>query len=225
MMISAGCPRDLDGGILEGLGMKVKYTELVPVFKANLQAVFELATTDELVEGLAWYRVAREAILDLAAAHGVSPAVAVLIVAALSPQCKWEDNLAVAEQIFARKPKVRSFGGCLKANILKAQDILRESATTLDAHFREAPKVRAFAANLGGNLDAVTVDTHAGQAAWADPLHNGKWTLAQYRVIASVYQKLALEVGLQPAALQAVVWVVWKRLYQPGAKRALSRAS
>mgnify|MGYP001567439355 CR=1 FL=1 len=79
----------------------------------------------------------------------------------------------------------------------------------------------AFAANLKGDLGKVTIDTHAGQAAWLSPILEGKWSPRQYECLAEVYVELAREVGYKPAEVQAVVWVVWKRLYSPSEKRRL----
>lgn len=189
-----------------------------PKLRANLRAVWAQATEADRVQGLAWYREANAIVHEWSAHYGVSVETVASVVAALSPQCRWERNLICATNVLDEKPM--SLGeGALPANYRKAEAILHDRATSILPYFKSAPKVASFQQNLQGNLEYVTVDTHVAQAALADPTIKTSLKWAQYVVFAEVYAAEAIKVGLSPAEYQAVIWVAWKRLYPPQDKR------
>jgi hypothetical protein len=81
--------------------------------------------------------------------------------------------------------------------------------------------VNAFARNLQGDGSAVTVDTHATQAALNDVTVTIGLTAARYAVFADAYRAAAMHAGLRPCDFQAVVWHIWKRKYPRGLKNKL----
>jgi len=197
--------------------------------RANLLRRYALASESDMVTGRAWYGTARDIIDDWARAYHVSRETAACVTAAISPQCEWTRNLIIADDILAgRNPSV---GGSLPRNVDKARAILGtmgdrsfDVQQVMSTAFPAGPKVNAFARNLAGDESAVTVDTHAAQAAVNDPtaFTNGVKP-AVYRIIAEVYQAAAAEVGITPAQFQAVIWTAWKRLYPRESKKAAMR--
>lgn len=115
--------------------------------------------------------------------------------------------------------------GALPANVRKAEAILRDRAISIMPYFKSAPKVASFQQNLQGNMEYVTVDTHAAQAALNDPTVRVKLIWKAYVRFAEAYAANAAEVGISPAAYQAILWVTWKRLHPPAEKRAAIRKS
>lgn len=153
-------------------------------------------------EAREWYGVAQGAADDLAARYGVTREAAAGVIAAMSPRQTWKGNLRAADVILhaaAHGLDLPAVG--LRSNARKAWKIAN-GAAPLDV--LGGPKVRAFFANIIGDLDAVTVDVWAARAAGVDPNH---LTAARYRAVADAYRRAAASIGLAPAILQAIVWV------------------
>ena len=67
----------------------------------NLLMVFEQATPQEVIEGLAWYDEAHKRACDIRDRYGVSLDVVAGVIGALSPRSRWDRNLADAERVIA----------------------------------------------------------------------------------------------------------------------------
>lgn len=194
----------------------------VEAARANFRALYALATPDEIASGRAWYDSARETIVQWANASGRSVANVAALVAVLSPQCDWERNLAAA---FALLNGDTVGAGPLPTSVEKARRVLDENLTDTRAVMPTGNKVAAFAANLAGDNDAVTIDTHMVEASRNSPDAIASFPKdAAYAQLAFAVKLAADEVAESPAALQAIVWVVWKRLHPAGRKRAHRRA-
>ncbi len=188
----------------------------------NILSVYRQATTDEVARGVQWYPLAHGIICDWASAYGRSIANVAAVVAALSPQCRWERNLVIAADVLAGNPP--SIGGTLTRSLRTAERIRDEHAWDTPPYYKEGCKVRSFAANLAGDYDTVTVDTHGAQIAAGSPTSNLRVdTWKRYLPVANAYTSAASIVGLQAAELQAITWLVWKRLYPQGRKNHLRR--
>lgn len=192
-------------------------------YARNLRKLYTLATPTDLREGLAWYPAAANGAVIWGAQFNVSAATVASVIAAISPQCDWTSNLRCAFEVLAGQSLVT--GGALPVNVAKARAILAARALSPNTHFKSAPKVSAFAANLSGNGERVTIDTHAVQAALNDPLWRKSLHAPQYRIFADVYALVAREVELRPCDFQAVIWCAWKRCHTTSdKKRYLARA-
>lgn len=190
----------------------------------NLRNLYTSTKSSDVSLGCAWYPAAQRIIREWSDHYELPVTTVACVISALSPQCSWERNLIIANDILARRPP--SIGGALHACIRKAE-ILRDEHDTsngtlayLSTFYRMrrvfpcGPKVANFAENLAGNMhEYVTVDTHGCQAALNNPLATVtlKWT--PYRIFADCYTAVACEVGYSPAEFQAIIWYTWKRLY------------
>ena len=67
----------------------------------NIKAVYQLATLTEQQDGISWYPNARQIARDLADRHGIHPAEAAGVIAALSPRNRWERNVEDADRLIA----------------------------------------------------------------------------------------------------------------------------
>ena len=190
----------------------------------NIKAVFQLATLDEVQNGLNWYPSAGQIAIRLADRYEISEAQAIGVIAALSPRNKWSRNVHDAEALIgaykasgadqASLTKVCTFG----ANKAKAIAILGLSrAADLDAVLAilNGPKLREFTSCIAG-LDDVCIDGHA-YCIW----NGGRTSLKDVpaigarlrREIKADYQAAANELGLSPSACQAITWCSWRRIH------------
>lgn len=67
-------------------------------------------------------------------------------------------------------------------------------------------KVRAFAENLKGNLDAVTIDVWIQRWYKAEELTTGTLTDRRYKILAQHIREEAFDNGYKPAEWQAIIW-------------------
>jgi hypothetical protein len=185
----------------------------------NLLAVFEEATPQEVIEGMAWYDEAHKLACDLAQRFGVSLDVAAGVIAALSPRSRWERNVQDAENVIAAHVQgtdpVQVSCSTFHRNKERAIQILAAGARH---GILSGDKVNAFADCIEDpDGDAVTVDSHAYNA-WVGEriVTNGsglRVTPRRFRECAADYRKVAGLYHIKPHQAQAIIWLVWKRLH------------
>jgi len=189
----------------------------------NIKAIYQLASLVEEQDGINWYPNARQIARNLADRHGIHPAEAAGVIAALSPRNRWERNVQDADALItafqaggaeqAMLTKVCTFG----ANKAKAIRILTAGVLT-DADvlaILSGPKLQEFYSCIQGIAD-VCIDGHAyciwagERTGLADVPAIGKKLRAQ---IKDDYQHAADELGMTAASLQAITWVAWRRIH------------
>lgn len=195
----------------------------LPRMVSNLVTLYDshALRSDRLV-GREWYPTAHQIVCEWAHTYERSIANVSCVIASISPQCDWPRNLIIADETL-QGHNAPSIGGALPANLRKAQRVRDERLSTLIDVFPGGPKVNSFAANLAGDYSIVTVDAHALQAALDDvtSVRTLKW--AAYAVVSAAYVQAAKRLQLQPAELQAIVWVTWKRLHPRADKNRIKR--
>ena len=197
----------------------------------NILAVYDLATAGERREGMEWYARANRVAADIASEHGISLETAAGVIAALSPNNRWERNIVDAENVI----RAYSIGGAEEAERVKvctygkmrtkAIQILEATSIVDHASILNGRKITAFYECIIGRLDAVCVDGHAYSIWFGDRL-----TMKQvpnigkklYAEIVSDYVEAArilsepgtLGVGTVSAfEVQAITWCAWRRLH------------
>lgn len=204
--------------------MRSIYHHRITEMAENLFELYEMQTSDDDVAlGARWYDKAHAIIREWSDSYGYSIATCAAVTAAISPQCEWTRNLIIADDILAGRPAV-SVGGALNANIDKARFIRNHRITDTREAFKGGPKVYNFSRNLAGDYSAVTVDTHATQAALNDVTVTVGLNSAKYEAFAAAYEMAADAVLLPRATFQAIIWHTWKRLYPQGQKIAIRTA-
>lgn len=182
----------------------------------NLRHEWRRVAESDKIEGHAWYPLAQGIVRQWSTHYRYSVDTVAAVVAAISPQVEWSRNLVIADDVLALRPP--SIGGMLPVNLAKAIR-LRDSESTaglaerMIEQFKTGPKVLNFALNLAGNMDAVTVDTHAFQCALSDPLSTITVRPTTYAIVADCYRTVADESGVAPATFQAILWHSWRRQY------------
>jgi hypothetical protein len=171
----------------------------------RLATIYAAADPATRKAGREWYPRAGRLAAEIAAEFDYPPKVAAAVIAVLSPQVTWAENLQLARDAFAAKRNRRPLAGTFGRNLAKAAAII-DGEPIADNLGARAPKVRAFFANICGRRDAVTVDRWAARAA------DGRETFAElrgrnYDAYADAYRRAAELVGVPPRTLQATVWV------------------
>lgn len=180
----------------------------------NIATVFEQSFESEREDGRLWYPRAHKIVCDWAETFERSIANVACVVAALSPQCEWERNLIIADDIL--RGDQPSIGGAIHSFVRIAERVRDDRAWGLRPYFKQGCKVQSFAANLAGNYDIVTVDTHACEIAVGSldgRVRVDKWQTYGPVALAYVDAAHALDCDLKPAELQAITWLTWKRLH------------
>ena len=175
-----------------------------------LQAVADASPAAEH-EGMAWYLAAHSIAADMATRHGVTVRQGAGVIAALSPQCGWAENVRLADAACdAGVASGHTADACRKADaILSGSD---------PGDVLGGRKVRSFFTNICSPLTvgAVTVDRHA-----VDMLCGRRGAVhdrilerpGAYATCAAVIRATARELGYLPHVLQAVAWVSWRQTH------------
>ncbi|AJD82503.1 hypothetical protein SHEEN_85 [Mycobacterium phage Sheen] len=165
----------------------------------RIMRVFARATEADILAGKAWYHEAQGVARELADNADISVTAAAAVIAHLSPRCPWERNIAMAREL-VYTGDTRG----LRGNIDKARRAM--VADDPWSTFGNGPKTRAFAANILGDEHAVTVDVWAARIAGITEDQLG--LVGVYEAVAHAYRLAAKRVGITPAQMQAITWVV-----------------
>jgi len=174
----------------------------------NILAMYNMANDRQRQAGADWYLDAWYICQDLADEYTYPVDSIARALAALSPMTTWERNVDILEQVIQTGD-----GPTFKSNVEKAVHIL-------DGEYRwlSGDKVTSFAANILGDLDAVTIDIWAWRI-WAGTWKAGAWRAKvpaiksdEYSKIADDYRAAAEIVGMTPAELQAITWTTIREL-------------
>lgn len=165
---------------------------------ARLQRHAAAATDETWALGRTWYAAGQRLAMELGAISQTSQLHGACVIAATSPRTPWERNVVMAREIAA--------GGTpsgLGSNVSKAQRCLA-SADPM-ARMGEGPKTRAFAANLNGDEDQVTLDVWMVRAFGITESMLDR--VGVYDALSAIVRRLAARYDVTPAQLQAVVWI------------------
>lgn len=169
---------------------------------ARILRYWDRATEAQREAGAQWYPLRNGEACQLAGDHGTTVETVAAVMAHLSPRTTWARNLAGAQAMVAGLP----YGGLIPDNVTRARHAMSHPTplSTLNG-----PKVRAFAANILLDDEAVTVDV------WGMRIALGRDTeekvLARkgvYDAIAHCYRLAARRVGVSPSTMQAATWIV-----------------
>lgn len=196
----------------------------------HIKGMLMLANTADLFEGQQWYQRAYDLALRLVHAYEpINLGQAIGVIAALSPNNKWERNCQDAEQLIKAwhcgadmdAVKVCTFN----TNKAKAWRILCEQETDpLDV--LSGRKVRAFYRCISGYNDSVCIDGHAYAIFVGERVPTTQTPSIGKALYAAIERSYVLAAQssydlcghvLTPAQVQAVTWVTYRRLIQEAA--------
>ncbi len=179
-----------------------------PELVANILACHDRASESVRADGRRWYPAAR----DIAATLDPdAPERAAGVIAALSPQTSWSENVRLARRAYATgraDGHIRLF--CARANAIK-----NNGETPLSV--LGGKKVRSFFTLIADPYDwyTVCVDRHAVAVALGRTLSDRERKILErvgvYDYIADAYRIAAHSLGIAPHELQAITWLEWRR--------------
>lgn len=157
-------------------------------------SILQSATPEQREQARAWYPAARLQAHGLSAATGWTLEQSAAVIAAYSPRVSWAHNVRLAWN-HALGRDVR----CLGASKRRAANAARLGFDGLGS----GAKVNAFARNIAGITDDVTIDT------WMlRPFGLKAANKSNYRTLANAVRELAKQEGMVPSEMQALLWIV-----------------
>lgn len=201
----------------------------------NILTMWDRATPANVADGAKWYGSDSLALVrDLSVLGGISPEAAASVLAQTSPRTTWSRNVAVATAIVqmwgmsvssglsaddrdaACVTAGRACGGML-ANITRAL-IALNAADRGECPIMtiNGPKTNAFARNLLGDRNAVTVDVWAVRIALNPGWSRGEDDMSElmlsragmYQAVAQAYRIAANRRNVDATDMQATTWIV-----------------
>ena len=192
----------------------------------NIVSVYRMATPEEKRDGIVWYANAYADCKRIAVDCDVPIHIVVGVVAALSPNNKWDRNVTNARDLiegylngdYVENIKVSTYNAMKN----KAWSILETMADSDDViTILNGQKITSFYQNIMG-YDTCTVDGHAKNIFYGvrhgltdDKTNVGK---REYREISQAYVDAGKKVRvngrpLKAFEIQAITWVVWRRIH------------
>jgi hypothetical protein len=200
---------------------------MLPITYGNILAVFLNATDLETITGRRWYLDANDAANTVAQRYSVTLETAAGVIAALSPNNRWERNLTDANFMI----RAYSIGGHNAADSIKVGTYNANKIKALSILSGEdclqilgGLKVRAFYDCIIGG-DSVCIDGHAyaiWQGHYIPTTKTPKITPKIYDSIVADYRQAARVINLilkadySAAQIQAITWTAWRRMIKGG---------
>lgn len=197
------------------------------MYVENILTVFNLATPEEVADGIKWYADAQAAAKRIAIDLGVPLQTVVGVIAALSPNNRWERNLIDARNLIAAYLD----GEAVESVAVSTYHKMREKAWSivadaLTSHTAICERLRgqkiiSFFCNIMG-ADTCTIDGHALNIARGqrESLTSDKTNIGKvlYRELQAAYVEAGKAVTvngrpLKAFEMQAITWVTWRRLH------------
>ena len=188
----------------------------------NILKLYRQATQEDTVNGVEWYARAERMAEAIAEDTSLPVPTVIGVMAALSPNNRWERNCKDAAtmcQAWQNGESMDSFKvscyNTMKAKAWAILDLGLIDDEDILSHLN-GQKIRSFYSNIRG-LDEVTIDGHALNIArgkreglTSDKTNMGK---REYRDLQVAYVKAAKRVKIKPHVLQAITWTTWKRIH------------
>ena len=186
----------------------------------NILAAYDMATPEEIREGVVWYAQA------LAACKRISIDNGLPLNTALSPNNKWARNIVNARDMieaYVKGDSIESFKVSTYTKMKEKAWSILECGAASDVEIIEilkGQKIISFFENIMG-YDGCTIDGHARNIAYAErigltgSLYIGK---KEYKILQEEYVKAASMRTtngrtLKAFEMQAVTWVTWRRIH------------
>jgi hypothetical protein len=188
----------------------------------NILSIYRQASDADRDEGIWWYARAKVAAHDIALRYDMPIRIVVGVMAALSPNNRWERNVKDAERLI----KAYLEGDDIESVSVSTYNKMRAKAWSIleampcdDQHVMRilnGQKIKSFFSNIMGH-DTCTIDGHARNIAFAERvgLTDSRTTIGKklYQELQDAYVVAAHAHNLKAYEMQAITWVVWKRIH------------
>ena len=192
----------------------------------NIIKIYKLATPEEKRDGIGWYANAYSDCNRIALDLSVPVHIVTGVVAALSPNNKWDRNVVNARELIQAfvngddmdSVKVSTYHTMKKKAWSILEDMPDHEGVVV---LLNGQKIVSFYRNIMGD-DTCTVDGHAKNIYYGerhgltdDRTNVGK---KEYKTISDAYVKAGKRVrvngrSLKAFEIQAITWVVWRRIH------------
>lgn len=194
----------------------------------NIVNVFNMATPEEVEQGITWYAEAQCHAGRIAKEHDLPLHIVVGVIAALSPNNKWARNISNAEDLifaFMEGDTIESVSVSTYNKMKeKAWKILEEMPNDKEVlALLSGQKIMSFHRCIMGYKDACCIDGHARNIAYGErvPLSDNRTNIrsAEYERLAKMYAEAAEFVSstgrvYHAYEVQAITWVTWRRIHE-----------
>ena len=161
----------------------------------KFRSLLSSATLFDLHAAEAWYNEAQAFANSLRPITGWNLEVAASVVSAFSPRVTWGHNKAKALQ-YAQGITPKG----LRSHVAAADRCVADGFNGL-----RGLKTNAFARAIAGDTQAVVVDVWMSRAAGLGKDAPNK---TEYRAIADAVREVAAEWNMEPATMQALIWII-----------------
>lgn len=192
----------------------------------NIIKIYKLATPEEKRDGIVWYANAYSDCNRISLDLSVPVHIVTGVVAALSPNNKWDRNVTNARELIQAfvngdgmdSVKVSTYHTMKKKAWSILEDMPDHEGVIV---LLNGQKIVSFYRNIMGD-DTCTVDGHAKNIYYGerhgltdDRTNVGK---KEYKTISDAYVKAGKRVrvngrSLKAFEIQAITWVVWRRIH------------
>ena len=189
----------------------------------NIDRMYKTAlselTIGELEDAKNWYDIAQAEALQIAEKLDMPLYIVVGVIAALSPNNKWERNLVNAYELCQAFQDGQGMDTVKVSTYHKMKEKAWGILTEIGDYDRvveqlKGQKIVAFFRNIMGE-DVITIDGHARNIYYDERvgLTDAKTSIGvkEYRFLQAEYQAVADKYGLLGRQMQAVTWVAWKK--------------
>ena len=168
----------------------------------RISRVFNKATQQDIVEGMAWYDEAGRLVEWLAYSSPYTANQVAAAMAHLSPRLRWSQNVDSVTDLVTK--------GTLPNYVMSSPASRAHRALVAadpEATFgKKALKTLNFSRNILGCVNSVTVDVWAANVAGV--AESELKLVGVYEAIAHCYRLAAKRAGIHPAQMQAITWIV-----------------
>ena len=188
----------------------------------NIIAIYKLAKPSEIYDGLSWYINANKDCQEIADKFKIPLHIVVGVLSALSPNNKYERNVQNANDLIEAfidgndmdSIKVSTYHKMKQKawSILQQMPSYDETVTILNGK-----KIVSFFKNIMGDESEITIDGHARNIYYNDKqgltTPNTNIKKSEYADIQKAYLRASKKLGLKAYELQAICWLVWRRIH------------
>jgi hypothetical protein len=164
-------------------------------FTQTYSEIASRATYGQIEQASKWYLDAERVAEEVARNLDTTLEVGATVVSAFSPRERWSLNVVKAIK-FSLGESVTALGNNIR---------MANAALTLGYDALKGQKTNAFARAIAGDENAVVIDVWMLRALG---IEKKSPTQLQYKEMAKAVTSVAVEYGMTPRAMQALIWII-----------------
>lgn len=167
----------------------------------RIKQAIHTATPFQFIAGFFWYPVYHEAIVSYGKVLEVSPAQSLALFSILSPMRRIEVNWRLYKELVDSNDPFSISAPVIER--IKCYGMIEDNNFSC----LSGMKVNAFYSDLSGDYSRVCVDRHVASYLFERYIDGGI-TDKVYEYVENIFVIAAKELGLPPAIVQAIVWLI-----------------